>query len=215
MVVMDIHPITQWIVLTVMPASIVFLKERMKNNRLLILDMLLKRAMKGELDLMTPAQNVQKELMAIPEFGNGDDAPFSAESKTRNMKKAALMVAGTAVQKYMMQLAKEQEIIMNISDMIIEIYCSESVLLRVEKLAGMKGQKEVAIYMDIMKTFFNDSIERLNISGKNAINSMAEGDENRMLLMGLKRFTKIAPYNTKESRRRIAKELIDANKYCF
>ena len=185
-------------------------------NRMLMLDMLLKRAMKGELDLMTPAQNVQKELMAIPEFGNGDDAPFSAEKKTlANMKKAALMVAGSAVQKFMMQLAKEQEIIMNISDMLIEIYTCESVLLRVEKLAGIKGNEAISIHNDIMQTYFNDSVDRLNIAGKNAINSMTEGDENRMMLMGLKRFTKSAPFNTKEARRRIAKELIDANRYCF
>lgn len=184
-------------------------------NRLLMLDMLLKRAMKGELDLMTPAQNVQKELMAIPDFGNGEDAPFAAEKKAlSNMKKAALMVAGSAVQKYMMQLGKEQEIIMNIADMIIEIYTSESVLLRVENLSEMKGD-DAAIYHDIMKTHLNDSIDRLNIAGKNAINSMAEGDENRMLQMGLKRFTKTAPFNSKEARRRIAKNLIDANKYCF
>lgn len=184
-------------------------------NRLLMLDMLLKRAMKGELDLMTPAQNVQKELMAIPDFGSGEDTPFASEKKAlSNMKKAALMVAGSAVQKYMMQLGKEQEIIMNIADMIIEIYTSESVLLRVENLTEMKGD-EAAIYHDIMKTHLNDSIDRLNIAGKNAINSMAEGDENRMLHMGLKRFTKTAPFNSKEARRRIAKNLIDANKYCF
>ena len=184
-------------------------------NRLLMLDMLLKRAMKGELDLMTPAQNVQKELMAIPDFGNGEDTPFAAEKKAlSNMKKAALMVAGSAVQKYMMQLGKEQEIIMNIADMIIEIYTSESVLLRVENLTEMKGD-DAAIYHDILKTHLNDSIDRLNIAGKNAINSMAEGDENRMLHMGLKRFTKTAAFNSKEARRRIAKNLIDANKYCF
>ncbi|MBK7391301.1 MAG: acyl-CoA dehydrogenase family protein [Bacteroidetes bacterium] len=184
-------------------------------NRLLMLDMLLKRAMKGELDLMTPAQNVQKELMAIPDFGSGEDTPFASEKKAlSNMKKAALMVAGSAVQKYMMQLGKEQEIIMNIADMIIEIYTSESVLLRVENLTEMKGD-DAAIYNDILKTHLNDSIDRLNIAGKNAINSMAEGDENRMLHMGLKRFTKTAPFNSKEARRRIAKNLIDANKYCF
>lgn len=185
-------------------------------NRLLMLDMLLKRAMKGELDLMTPAQNVQKELMAIPDFGAEDDAPFSAEKKTiANMKKAVLMVAGMAVQKYMMQLAKEQEIIMNISDMITEIYTSESVLLRVEKLTGIRGAEAGGVYNDIMKTYINDSVDRLNLAGKNAINAMSEGDENRMLLMGLKRFTKQAPFNAKEARRRIAKELIDSNKYCF
>lgn len=185
-------------------------------NRLLMLDMLLKRAMKGELDLMTPAQEVQKELMSIPDFGGDDDTPFSYEKKIiANMKKAVLMVAGSAVQKYMMQLAKEQEIIMNISDMIIEIYSSESVLLRVEKLSGIRGAEATSVHVDIMKTYINDSVERLNLSGKNAINSMSEGDENRLLLMGLKRFTKQQPFNTKEARRRIAKVLIDADKYCF
>ncbi len=125
------------------------------------------------------------------------------------------MVAGIAVQKYMMKLTTEQEIIMNISDMIIEIYTSESVLLRVEKLTTMKGADAVSIYNDMMKTYINDSVDRLNVAGKNAINSMSDGDENRMLLMGLKRFTKSAPFNTKDARRRIAKELIEANKYCF
>jgi hypothetical protein len=184
-------------------------------NRMLMLDMLLKRAMKGELDLMTPATNVQKELMAIPDFGSSEEAPFGAEKKAiANMKKAALMVAGTAVQKYMMQLAKEQEIIMNIADMIIEIYTSESVMLRVENLSSNKGE-EAAVYVDIMKTYINDSTDRLMIAGKNAINSMSEGDENRMLHMGLKRFTKTSPFNSKDARRRIAARLIEANKYCF
>lgn len=185
-------------------------------NRLLMLDMLLKRAMKGELDLMTPAQEVQKELMSIPDFGSEDETPFSYEKKIiANMKKAALMVAGSAVQKYMMQLAKEQEIIMNISDMIIEIYTSESVLLRAEKLTGIRGEEASSVQIDIMKTYINDSVERLNLAGKTAINAMSEGDENRLLLMGLKRFTKQQPFNTKEARRRIAKVLIDADKYCF
>src|SRR4029079_15460303 len=136
-------------------------------NRLLMLDMLLKRAMKGELDLMTPATNVQKELMAIPDFSNGDDAPYSAEKKAiSNMKKAALMVAGLAVQKYMMKLTTEQEIIMNISDMITEIYTSESVLLRVEKLSGIRGAEAVTIYDDILKTYITSSVDRLNLAGK-------------------------------------------------
>ncbi len=185
-------------------------------NRLLMLDMLLKRAMKGELDLMTPAQNVQKELMAIPDFSNGDDAPFSAEKKTiANMKKAALMVAGAAVQKYMMKLATEQEIIMNISDMLIEIYTSESVMLRVEKLAAVRSNDDQSVYHDIMKTYITDSVNRLHLAGKTAIDSMSEGDENRMMQMGLKRFSKQAAFNTRDARRRIAKALIEADKYCF
>ncbi|MFM8949495.1 MAG: acyl-CoA dehydrogenase family protein [Bacteroidota bacterium] len=183
-------------------------------NRLLMLDMLLKRAMKGEIDLMTPAQNVQKELMSIPDFGATDETPFAQERKLiANFKKAGLMIAGAAVQKYMMKLTTEQEIIMNVSDMIIETFASESVMLRVEKLVRLKGEASCGIYLDIMKTYLNDSADRIFISGKNAINAMAEGDENRMMMMGLKRFTKTNPFNTKDARRRIAKDLLTTGTY--
>ncbi|MFM7766671.1 MAG: acyl-CoA dehydrogenase family protein [Bacteroidota bacterium] len=182
-------------------------------NRLLMLDMLLKRAMKGEIDL-TPAQNVQKELMSIPDFGATDETPFAQERKLiANFKKAGLMIAGAAVQKYMMKLTTEQEIIMNVSDMIIETFASESVMLRVEKLVRLKGEASCGIYLDIMKTYLNDSADRIFISGKNAINAMAEGDENRMMMMGLKRFTKTNPFNTKDARRRIAKNLLATGTY--
>lgn len=185
-------------------------------NRLLTVDMILKRAMKGELDLMTPAMNVQKELVGIPDFGNGDDSLFSAEKKTMaNMKKALLMVAGAAVQKLMMTLQKEQEILINIANMAIEIFMSESVMLRIEKLVGMQGEEACKTKLDIMRVYISDSVERLSYEGRTAINSFAEGDEQRMMLMGLKRFTKYGPINTKEARRRIAKDLIEANKYCF
>ncbi len=185
-------------------------------NRMLIVDMLLKRAMKGSLDLMTPAQNIQKELMGIPDFGNGEETPFSeCLTAVSNMKKAILMVAGAAVQKYMMTLAKEQEIIMNISDMIIETYTSESILLRVQKLSTTKGSDELTVYIDMMHTFIYESADRVNHAGKSAICSMADGDELRMMLLGLKRFTKMHPYNTKDSRRRIANVLIDKNTYPF
>ena len=178
-------------------------------NRLLTVDMLLKRAMKGKLDLMTPAQAVAKELMAIPEFGNGDDNVFhKAHEQVEKMKKAVLMVAGAAVQKFMMSLAKEQEIIMNIADMILETFICESLLLRVQKLSQSKSEGEISLQVDMMQTFINDSLDRINFSGKNAINSFAEGDELRMMLLGLKRFTKAEPYNTKEARRRIAAKLI-------
>jgi hypothetical protein len=179
-----------------------------------MLDMLLKRAMKGEIDLMTPAQNVQKELMSIPDFGASDETPFAQERKLiANFKKAGLMVAGAAVQKYMMKLTTEQEIIMNVSDMIIETFASESVMLRVEKLVQIKGEASCGIYLDIMRTYLNDSADRIFISGKNAINAMAEGDENRMMMMGLKRFTKTNPFNTKDARRRIAKDLLATGAY--
>jgi alkylation response protein AidB-like acyl-CoA dehydrogenase len=185
-------------------------------NRLLTVDMLLKRAMKGELDLMTPAQQVQKELMAIPEFGTEEGDAFNAiEKSIGNFKKAILLTAGGAVQKLMMQLGKEQEILMNIADMAIDTYLSESMLLRVKKLAEMKGVDAVADQMDMLKVFVYDAADRININGKNAVNSFAEGDEQRMMLLGLKRFTKAAPFNTKEARRRIAKTLIEAGHYPY
>jgi alkylation response protein AidB-like acyl-CoA dehydrogenase len=185
-------------------------------NRLLAVDMILKRAMKGELDLMGPAMAVQKELMAIPEFGNGENKLFDDENKAiANAKKAILMTAGTAVQKYMMTLAKEQEILMRIADMAIDTYMAESILLRVQKLTSIKGEAACALEIDMARVYITDAMDRINISGKNAINAMSEGDEQRMLLMGLKRFTKTAPVNTIEARRRIAKRLIEENKYCF
>ncbi|EJF08869.1 acyl-CoA dehydrogenase family protein [Pontibacter sp. BAB1700] len=185
-------------------------------NRMLTVDMILKKAMNGELDLMGPAQNVQNELMAIPDFGAEEEGMFAAEHKAiRNLKKAILMVAGTAVQKYMNSLAKEQEILMNIADMAIKTYVAESTLLRVEKLVGMKGEDAVANQIDIVRVTVNDAVDTAFLAGKDAIASMAEGDEQRLLFMGLKRFTKKDLYNTKEARRRIAAAMIDANEFVY
>jgi alkylation response protein AidB-like acyl-CoA dehydrogenase len=185
-------------------------------NRMLIMDMLLKRAMKGELDLMGPAMAVQKELMSMPDFGDAEEGIFVNEKKAiANVKKAALMAAGFAAQKFMMGLAQEQEILMNIADIVIDVYQAESTVLRTEKLVSMKGEKAAAEQIDITRVFVFDMMDRVSAAGKNAIVSMAEGDEARMLLMGLKRFTKIEPINTKNARRRIAAKLIEANHYPF
>lgn len=185
-------------------------------NRLLAVDMILKRAMKGELDLMGPAMAIQKELMAIPEFGNGSSQLFDEENKAiGNMKKCILMVAGAAVQKYMMTLAKEQEILMHIADMAIDTYMAESVLLRVRKLVALKGEEECQIPLAMARVYLNDAMDRLNIHAKNAVQAISEGDEQRMLLMGLKRFTKTQGLNTVEARRKVAAALITENKYCF
>lgn len=185
-------------------------------NRLLAVDMILKRAMKGKLDLMTPAMEVQKELMGIPDFGDVDDSLFAAEKRTlANMKKALLMVAGSAVQKLMMTLAKEQEILINIANMAADIFVSESIMLRTEKLVAHNTEAQCTAQLDMLRVYLNDAADRVNLQGKEAINSFAQGDEQRMLLLGLKRFTKTPPYNTKEARRRVAKVLIDANAYCF
>ena len=183
-------------------------------NRLLTVDMMLKRAMKGKLNLMGPAMNVQKELMSIPDFGNEEEEFFSKEIKAvANFKKAILMTAGAAVQKLMMQLDKEQEILMNIADMAIETFLAESALLRVLKLAHKNGEETVLNEVDILKTYLTDAADKINKYGKTAINSFAEGDEQRMMLLGIKRFTKTDSYNTKEARRRIAKKLIEDGRY--
>lgn len=185
-------------------------------NRMLIVDMLLNRAMKGELDLMGPAQAVAQELMSIPDFGAGSDDVFEqAHEQVKNLKKAVLMVAGSAAQKLMMELAKEQEVLMNISDMIIELYVAESVLLRVEKLTNSEKNIEISEQIDVMNVYLYDTADKLNKFGKDALNSFAEGDELRMMLMGLKRFTKQKPFNVKDARRRIADHLIDEGKYCY
>ena len=174
-------------------------------NRLLTLDMTLKRAMKGKLNLMGPALAVSKELMSIPDFGDSDDAPFAKERKyIVNFKKAILMTAGAAVQKFMMGLDKEQELLMHIADMAIETYHAESALLRIMKLVERSGEAANAIALDITRTYLYDAADRINKSGKDALNSFAEGDELRMMHIGLKRFTKVEPFNTKAARRRIA-----------
>jgi alkylation response protein AidB-like acyl-CoA dehydrogenase len=186
-------------------------------NRMLMVDMMLKRAMKGELDLMGPAQKVASELMSIPDFGASDDEGlFSKEKKyITGFKKAVLMVAGAAVQKLMQQLGKEQEVLMNLADMLTELYVSESTQLRVEKLVGMRGEDACKEQLDIMRVCINDAAEHIYKSGREAINSFADGDERRMMLMGLKRFTKTEDFNTTQARRNIAAKLIEENKYCF
>ncbi len=183
-------------------------------NRLLTVDMILKRAMKGKLDLMGPAMAVSKELMSIPEFGNDDESAFAKERKTiLNMKKCILMVAGAAVQKLMMKIQDEQEILMNIADMAIETFEAESTLLRVIKMVDKQGEASTTLQVDMMRCYLNDAVDKVNKAGKEAINAFAGGDEQRMMLLGLKRFTKTEPFNSKDARRRIADKLIAEGKY--
>jgi hypothetical protein len=178
-------------------------------NRLLTVDMVLKRAMKGRIDMMGPAMAVQKELMSIPDFGSTDDSLFGEELKAiKQMKKSIFMVAGAAVQKLMMKIESEQEILMNIADMSIEVFHAESAILRAMKLAEKNGEAAAGFEIDIAKTYLYDAADRINKAGKDAINAFAAGDEQRMMLLGIKRFTKVAPFNAKDARRRIAAKLI-------
>lgn len=186
-------------------------------NRLLSVGQLVKKAMKGEVDLFTPAMAVQKELMSVPDFGaDSSDDFFAAEKKAiANAKKAILMTAGAAVQKFMQKLDKEQEIIMNVADMLIEVFACESVLLKTEKLLSIKGEEACALQIDMTRVYISDALERINLSGKHAIASFNDGDTLRIMLMGLKRFTKYETFNTIAARRRIADKLIEENQYCF
>ncbi len=181
-------------------------------NRLLTVDMVLKRAMKGRLDLMGPAMKVQGELMSIPDFGEEDDTPFAQELKAiAQFKKAIILTAGAAVQKLMMKIEQEQEILMNVADMAILTFNAESALMRVIKMHSQ--QKECSMEKDMMQIYLYDAADKIHKAGKDAIIGFAEGDDQRMLLMGLKRFTKVNPFNTKEARRRIVDGLRQKGKY--
>ncbi|MEZ4922451.1 MAG: acyl-CoA dehydrogenase family protein [Crocinitomicaceae bacterium] len=185
-------------------------------NRMLTVDMILKKAMKGELDLMGPAQAVAGELMSIPDFADPSGELFTEEKKyIENFKKAILMVAGAAVQKLMMELSKQQEILMNVANMINYTYVAESTLLRVEKMVHSKGEEACKDYIAIAKTYIFDAADSINKQGKDALMAFVEEDELRMMMMGLKRFTKVEAFNTRNARQQIAQTLIDKNEYCF
>lgn len=185
-------------------------------NRMLTVDMVLKRAMKGELDLMGPAMAVANELMSIPEFGDKPEGVLGNEvTYLKGFKKTVLMVAGSAVQKLMQTLGREQEVLMNIADMSIYTYLAESTLLRVQQMIELKGEEACEAQIAMAKLYFYDAADKMNKAAKDALNSFAEGDELKMMLMGLKRFTKTEPFNPKTARQLIANRIIDANEYCF
>lgn len=183
-------------------------------NRLLTLDMYLKRAMKGRINLMAPAMAIQKELMGIPEFGE-DDTPFAAELKAiANFKKAALMCAGAAVQKLMMKIEQEQEVLMYLADMVMDTFLAESALLRAMKMqAG--NHEHATLAVDAARVLIADTADKVNHAGKNAVNAFADGDELRMMSLGLKRFTKTNSFNTKQARRSIAAKMVEKQRYFF
>jgi alkylation response protein AidB-like acyl-CoA dehydrogenase len=186
-------------------------------NRMLTIDMLMKRAMKGQIDLMTPAMAVQKELMGIPDFGaSEEEGLFVKEKKViANLKKAGLLIAGAAVQKFMMKLSDEQEVLMNLADMMIEAYVAESTLLRVEKMIGIRGEANCEIEKEMAIIYLHHAVDKATRAAREAIYAFADGDELRLMLLGLKRFTKVEPYNLKEARRRVANHVIEKGEYSF
>ncbi|MCU0319015.1 MAG: acyl-CoA dehydrogenase family protein [Flavobacteriales bacterium] len=185
-------------------------------NRMLTVDMLLKRAMKGQLDLMGPAQAVAAELMGIPDMPEPDDSLLGDEKRmVANFKKAVLMVAGGAAQKLGLELAKHQETLMHIADMVIDTYLAESTLLRTQKLADMKGAANVQEQLAMCQLYIHDAADRIHKYAKEAVCNFAEGDERQAMLMGAKRWSKNTPLNTAELRKAIAKKLIAEGRYCY
>lgn len=187
-------------------------------NRLLSIDMLLKRAMKGALDIVGPAWEVQKELASMPAFEKLEGSYAEEHKAVKDFKKAVLMVAGAAAKLQMegkLDLKNEQEILMNVADMLADLFLAESLLLRVEKLAGMSGKVNQEVYDAILKVFLHDATLRMNKNATDALASFAEGDLLRTMLMGLKRFTKYPAQNVKALRRVIADVLVDANEYAL
>jgi len=184
-------------------------------NRMLSIGQLLKKAMKGQLDLMSPAMAVGEELFSIPSFDEPDPAIlFDAEKQAlAKLKKAFLMVAGKAVETLGMDLEKEQEIVMNAADMLMEVYVAESAILRAEKIAEKEGRESAAHPIRMAQLYLQRAIGVVAHAGREAIHGFASGDELQVLNMGLKRFTKPMPINTIALRREIAATVIAANKY--
>ncbi|MDG1238660.1 MAG: acyl-CoA dehydrogenase family protein [Flavobacteriales bacterium] len=185
-------------------------------NRLLIVKMILKKGTTGEIDLMSSVKRVAKELLTLPTFENTSKGLFTEEKKVlNNLKKAVLLVAGSVSEKLGNKIATEQEVMMNIADMIIETYVLESALLKTEKLVMKNGEKNTTEQIAMCINFQHQSVEKISKNGKEALYAISEGDEQKILLLGLKRFTKINASNLKDNRRLIAKKLIETNKYCF
>ncbi len=186
-------------------------------NRMLIVDMLLKKALKGELDIVGPAWEVQKELTKMPSFKTSSGAKYEDEIEAlKNFKKIALMVAGAAA-KYQMDgklnLAEEQEVLMNAADIIIEIFTRESLLLRIQKLESLGKLVDGVPYESFLKLAFRDGEDRIVKYATDALTSFATGDEQKIMVMGLKRFAKYPLQNVKEERRKIADYVIENDGY--
>ena len=188
-------------------------------NRMLSVNMLLKRAMKGKLDIVGPAWEVQKELASMPSFASPEGVYGEEYKAVKNFKKLVLMVAGAAAKMQMegqLDLRNEQEILMNVADMMIITYNAESLLLRVDKLQNTASKPQSQdVYDAILKTYLFDATAQMEKFSKEALVSFAEGDLLKTMLMGLKRFVKYPPSNVKANRRLIASKLIEANGYCF
>lgn len=186
-------------------------------NRILMVGMLLKRAIKGEINIFETAMAVSKELTSVPSFESIDNSLSFASEKDliKRLKKVFLMVAGKAAQTFQDKIEEEQEIMMNLADVMIEIYAAESAMLRVEKLVQNKGEEFSKNQVAMARVYLSEAVDKITIAAKDAIAAFVTGDEQKVMLMGLKRFTKAELVNTKQLRREIAAYMLENGKYTF
>ena len=187
-------------------------------NRMLSVGMLVKKAMKGHIDLLGPATAVANDLMGIPSFDTPDYTALFSEEKDiiAKLKKTFLMIAGAAIQKFGPDLDKHQQLLLAAADILIEIYMAESAILRTEKNAKRSGEASQTIQIAMSRLYLYHAVDKIEEKGKESIISFTEGDEQRALLMGLKRFTKYTNYpNIVNLRTEIAEKVKAENKYCF
>ena len=186
-------------------------------NRMLMVGMILKRAMKGELAMFEPAMAVSKELTAVPTFSTIDKSVlFAAEKEViKNLKKVFLMVGGKAAMVLQDRIEEEQEIMMNLADVLIEIYAAESAILRTEKLVSLRGEEACADHIAMTQIYLTRAVEIITASAKEAIGSFTKGDEQKVMMMGLKRWTKMDLYNTRDLRRQVADTMIAKGEFPY
>ncbi len=187
-------------------------------NRMICIGMLIKKAMKGHVDLLGPAVKVKEELMGIPSFETPNyTAPLSQEKAVlKNLKKVFLMVAGAGIEKYGPQIEEQQQLLLNAADILIQIYMAESAILRTEKNIFRFGEAAQKHQTEMSQLYLYNAVDIITKSAKNGIVSFVEGDEQRMMLMGLKRFTKYSHYpNVAALRGNIADKVNKENAYCF
>jgi len=187
-------------------------------NRLVAIGMLIKKAIKGHVDLISEAENVANSLTGIPSFEIPDLSELFDEEKIilKNLKKIFLMLCGAGMKKFGLDIEKEQEVLLSISDIMIEIYLAESAILRTEKNYKKFGNNSQEGQVSMSQLYLYQSVELISNRAKELIISLSEGEEQKFLLLGLKRFTKYYNFPKPiELKRKIAKMIIDNNSYCF
>lgn len=182
-------------------------------NRLIVFNMLMKRAMSGELELLAAARKLRDEITAPPEVRPDFGLLAAERAMASAAKRIALFVAGSALERYREKIAEEQELIMSISDMVMEAYAIESALLRALKAAETQGAERSWMPLEIARVYARAAMDRVELLAREALAAVAEGDTLRTMLAALRRLARREPYNTIAGRRRIAEALIEAGRF--